>query len=155
MLLVSRNQPDQGARVTAHYNTNSTALDPLCEIYESTKLRKAQASLGREDDVIRLFSAAKPDEGGSNFGPVQVVIVNHGVWPATDVPLAEMTLEQWKSTLDTNLTSSFLVVREYLKQLQASSEALKEKAAVILVGGTSGKFGEADHADFAASKSGT
>ena len=40
-----------------------------------------------------------------------------------DVSVVDMSLEQWKSTFDINMTSSFLVVREYLKQLAQATSA--------------------------------
>ena len=83
-----------------------------------------------------------------------MIIVNHGYWPPEDVPIVQMTLDQWESTVSTDLTSSFLVTREYLRQLVAAPEVLKENAAVVLIGSTAGKYGEAGHADYAASKSG-
>jgi NAD(P)-dependent dehydrogenase (short-subunit alcohol dehydrogenase family) len=53
-----------------------------------------------------------------------------------------MSLERWRTTIDTNLTSSFLVTREYLKQLKTASSDSKEKAAIIFIGSTAGKYGE-------------
>jgi NAD(P)-dependent dehydrogenase (short-subunit alcohol dehydrogenase family) len=53
-----------------------------------------------------------------------------------------MSLDRWKTTIDTNLTSSFLVTREYLKQLKTASLESKEKAAIIFIGSTAGKYGE-------------
>jgi NAD(P)-dependent dehydrogenase (short-subunit alcohol dehydrogenase family) len=94
------------------------------------------------------------DSAVQAFGPVQVLVVNHGYWPPADVPLVQMSLEQWNSTVATDLTSSFLVIRKYLQQLETASESLKEKAAVVLIGSTAGKYGEAGHADYAACKSG-
>ena len=87
---------------------------------------------------------------------IQILVVNHGIWPTDDVPVARMTLEQWNNTISTNLTSSFLVVREYLRRLEnpAVSDVQREKAAIILIGSTAGKYGEAGHADYASSKSG-
>ena len=35
-----------------------------------------------------------------------------------------------------------------------ATEAQKEQAAIVLIGSTAGKFGEAGHADYAACKSG-
>lgn len=87
-------------------------------------------------------------------GPVQVVIVNHAIYPTLDVPIARMTLDQWNNTITTNLTSSFLVCREYLKHLESAPSTVKEKAAIVLIGSTAGKYGEANHADYAATKSG-
>lgn len=87
---------------------------------------------------------------------VQILVVNHGIWPKDDVPLVDMTLSQWDNTLQSNLTSSFLVCREYLRALSkpGTSAVLKENASIVLVGSTAGKFGEAGHADYAVSKGG-
>ncbi|KAF7350471.1 hypothetical protein MVEN_01352700 [Mycena venus] len=139
----------QGAKVTAHYNTTSSTLSTLITEFGSTRIVAAQANLTAEDDVARLFS-----ESTAALGPVQVVIINHGIWPTEDVPVAKMSLARWQGTLDTNLTGAFLVAREYLRGLEGASEALKEKASICFVGSTSGKYGEAGHADYAASKSG-
>ncbi|KAJ7249418.1 NAD-P-binding protein [Mycena rebaudengoi] len=124
------------AKVTAHYNSNASSLDAL-----------AQADLAVEEDVARLFS------GSTSLGAVQVAVINHGFWPTADEPVAEMSLERWRSTMDTNLTSSFLVSREYLRQLESASDDVKSKASILFVGSTAGKYGEAGHADYAASKS--
>jgi NAD(P)-dependent dehydrogenase (short-subunit alcohol dehydrogenase family) len=65
-----------------------------------------------------------------------------------------MTTEQWDRTISANLTSSFLVCREYLRYLRASVDSVKDKASVVLIGSTAGKYGEANHGDYAISKSG-
>ncbi|KAJ7716587.1 NAD-P-binding protein [Mycena maculata] len=136
----------QGSKVTAHYNTNATTVDPLVAEFGSERVVATQANLSAEEDVARMFT-------GSALGPVQVIIINHGVWPQADEPVARMSLERWRSTIDTNLTASFLVAREYLRQLETAPEVLKEKASILFVGSTAGKYGEAGHADYASSKS--
>ena len=71
--------------------------------------------------------------------------------------MSRMTLKQWNRTINANLTSSFLVTREYLKGLENLPEdrkGLKNKAAIVLVGSTAGKYGEPGHADYSATKSG-
>ncbi|KAF8189900.1 NAD-P-binding protein [Mycena galopus ATCC 62051] len=138
----------QGAKLTAHYNTTASTLDPLIAEFGSTRVVAAQANLTAEDDVARLFA-----ESTVALGPVQVVIINHGIWPTEDAPVARMTLQRWQTTLDTNLTGAFLVAREYLRGLEKASDVLKEKASICFVGSTAGKYGEAGHADYAASKS--
>lgn len=94
------------------------------------------------------------EEATNTFGSVQVLIVNHGYWPPEDVPLMRMTLDQWNSTISTDLTSTFLVIREFLRNLEKATPAQKEKAAIVMIGSTAGKFGEAGHSDYAACKSG-
>ena len=142
-----------GAKVTAHYNTNATSLDRLVGESGADNLQKLQADLGVEGDTIRMFSGI--DKG--RFGPAQVIIVNHAIYVAEDVPLSQMSLEQWDRTITANLTSSFLAIREFLKALESVGEGrgdLKDKAAIVLVGSTAGKYGEPGHADYSATKSG-
>lgn len=138
----------QGACVTAHYNTTSSTLDTLVAEFPD-RVRLAQANLSVEENVKKLFESAD----NSTFGPVVVAVANHGYYVGDDVMVVDMSLEQWQSTLNTNLTSSFLVCREYLRSLRNASDTVKSKANIILVGSTAGKFGEAAHADYAASKS--
>ena len=91
------------------------------------------------------------------FGPVQVIIVNHATFVVEDTPLSQMTLQRWDRTINANLTSSFLVIREYLKGLESLGEdgsGLKDKAAIILVGSTAGKYGKVGHGDYSVTKSG-
>jgi len=139
---------EQGAIVTAHFNSNSKSLEPLLGNNNSGKIQAVKADLRVEEDVVKLFASAQ-----HTFGSVQIIIVNHGIWVVEDDYLWEMSLDRWRTTIDTNLTSSFLVTREYLKQLKTASLDSKEKAAIIFIGSTAGKYGEAGHADYAASKS--
>lgn len=139
-----------GANVTAHYNTTSSTLGPLLAEYGTSRVQVAQANLGKEEDALRMFGSLKDNP----FGPVQVLIANHGYYPPTDVPVAEMSLAQWESTFTSNMTSTFLVVREYLKQLARATDAQKEKASIVIIGSTAGKYGEIAHADYSAAKSG-
>lgn len=132
-----------GARVTAHYNTNIGQLQPR------TGIVSLQADVRSEQDVRRLFEQAAEKNGG----PVTVLVANHGIWPSNDAPIAGMTLEQWSNTLSVNLTGTFLLCREFLKGLETASKVDKEAASIIFVGSTAGKFGEAGHGDYAASKS--
>ncbi|KZS89376.1 NAD(P)-binding protein [Sistotremastrum niveocremeum HHB9708] len=133
-----------GCYVTAHYNSNLAPLQPLIDQYGADRITALKADLTVEKDVIHLFSA---------IPTVQVAVINHGIWPTEDVPVASMSLAQWERTIACNLTSSFLVAREYLKKLSIAPENIKDKASIVLIGSSSGRFGEAGHADYSASKS--
>ena len=85
------------------------------------------------DDVVRRL------EG------LDLLIVNHGVWPPDDVPLAGMGDEQWEGTLRANLDSVFFVCR-------AAIPHLPDGGRIVLVASTAGQRGEAFHADYAATK---
>lgn len=140
---------EQGSNVVGHYNTNADSLKSAFSHIDSNHFSTARADLTSESDVKLMFDSF--DES-----PIQVLVVNHGIWPYKDVSLAQMSLEQWNKTISTNLTSSFLIIREFLNRLgrSSTSDVIREKAAVVLVGSTAGKYGEAGHVDYAASKSG-
>jgi len=138
--------PAIGAKVTAHYYTHSGPLEDLSKTYPDLQI--VQSDLSNEASVVNMFSTVV-----DNAGPVQVLVVNHASWVLENVQVAEMALEQWNHTISSNLTSSFLVCREYLKHLKNAQLEAKEKAAIVLIGATAGKYGDTGHADFAASKS--
>lgn len=130
--------------MTAQYNSQTGYLSSIC----NSSLTIIRADLTKEDDVANLFR-----EAHDQFGSVAIVVINHGIWPTQDVAVVDMSLERWQKTIDTNLTSSFLVARQYLRGLKEASEECKAKASIVTIGSTAGKVGEAYHADYASSKS--
>jgi 3-oxoacyl-[acyl-carrier protein] reductase len=79
------------------------------------------------------------------FGRLDAFVVNAGIWPPDPVALADMSIEQWRQTVATNLDSVFYGCR-------AAAPALKEGGAVVIISSTAGQRGEAFHADYAATK---
>ncbi|KAI0704061.1 NAD(P)-binding protein [Earliella scabrosa] len=141
--------PELGARVTAHYNTNRAPLDPLLQEHGELRVRAVSGDLSQETAVESLFASASAEP----FGPVQVVVVNHARFEERYVPVTQMSLDQWDTTMKTNLTSSFLVVREYMRALEKAGDAVRDTAAIVLVGSNGGKWGAHGHMDYVAAKS--
>ena len=54
-----------------------------------------------------------------------------------------MSVEQFRRTIDVNLTGTFLFTKHFLRNL----EPTQEPPSVIIIGSTAGRFGEAGHAD--------
>jgi NAD(P)-dependent dehydrogenase (short-subunit alcohol dehydrogenase family) len=136
-----------GAKVTAHYNTTPRELSAVTD----SKLVALQADVTSEDAVQKLFEQAQSKQGGA----VQVLVVNHGVFVTQDAALADMPLSQWRSTNSVNLDGSFLLCREFLRRLREQTSTSSEQGnatSVTFIGSTAGKFGEANHADYASSK---
>jgi 3-oxoacyl-[acyl-carrier protein] reductase len=131
----------EGARVLVHYHRGEERARALAEEMDGAPI--AQADLTVEADVERLFEAAR-----AALGTVDVCVQMHGVWPQEDVPVWELPLERWEETLRLNLTTTFLVARAYLREVERTGHG-----ALVLVGSTAGVFGEAGHADYAAAKS--
>ncbi len=78
-------------------------------------------------------------------GGLDILVINHGVWPADDVPVAKMTDEQWESTRRANLDAVIYVTR-------AAIPKLRDGGTIVLVASTAGQRGEAFHTDYAATK---
>lgn len=84
-------------------------------------------------------------EAAKALGGLDLLIVNHGVWPPDDVPVDAMSDAQWERTRRANLDSVLYVCR-------AAVPLLPEGGKVVLVSSTAGQRGEAYHADYAATK---
>src|SRR5437660_7784884 len=121
----------EGAEVVAHYHLGRERAEALGDV------ALVGADLTSEDEVERMFVEA---------GPLDVCAAVAGVWPSEDAPGWELALERWRAPLGANLTTPFLTARGFLRQLEGDG-------SLVLVGSTAGIFGEAGHADYAASKS--
>jgi len=98
------------------------------------------ADLSALSGTTSLFDRAERE-----FGGLDIFVGNAGIWPATDVPLADMTDEQWRRTMSENLDNMFYSTR-------AAARRLERGGRIVLVSSTAGQRGEAYHADYAASK---
>lgn len=90
--------------------------------------------------VSQLFAEAKAALGG-----LDGFVANHGIWPSAETPLASLAPERWRETLRVNLDGVFLTTRAALGVLRAGGR-------IVMVSSTAGQRGEANHADYAASK---
>ena len=130
-----------GCKVTAQVNRNTDSLnDQACDA-----LHVVRADVAVECQVSDLFAHAV-----AKHGPLHILILNHGVFRAADVPMHEMSMSDWNETININLTGSFLCARSFLAQLRPD---MAYKPSICIVGSTAGKYGEAFHADYASSKS--
>jgi 3-oxoacyl-[acyl-carrier protein] reductase len=94
------------------------------------------------------------------FGRLDILVVNHGVWEAGDAPIARMAEAQWRRTLAVNLDSVFGLVQAAVAQMErqhgteSSSPSDQGRAGghIVLISSTAGQRGEANHADYAATK---
>ena len=129
-----------GARLILHYNNSRAQAEALATELDGTTV---QADLRREEGNDTMFATAL-----EHHPRIDGIVVNAGIW-SEDVPLHNMSLDQWRNTLDGNLTSAFLTCRGFLRHLQ---EQPRESASIVLVASTAALFGEACHADYSAAK---
>jgi 3-oxoacyl-[acyl-carrier protein] reductase len=135
----------EGASVVLHYHRNAGPAETLRAELGDAALPVA-ADLRDESQAASMFDAAT-----SRFGRVDAVVVNAGIWSPEAVPLHSMSVQQWRNTLETDLTSAFLTCRAFLQHL---ADVPRDAASIVLVGSTAALLGEADHADYAAAKAG-
>lgn len=92
------------------------------------------------------------EEAARVFGRLDCLIVNHGIWPSHDAPIAAMSDAQWSQTLGVNLDSVFGLVSGMVAQLDAQPQIFAQRGHIVLISSTAGQRGEAFHADYAVTK---
>ena len=104
---------EAGARVVFSYKTTRDRAQALVdECGGDGGCRAIRQELASAEDGEALIAAA-----AAVFGRLDVVVVNHGIWPAHDQPIATMPTEQWRETLGINLDSVFGLVRAGTRQM--------------------------------------
>jgi 3-oxoacyl-[acyl-carrier protein] reductase len=106
---------------------------------------------------------SSPAEGGvlvrsavQAFGRLDVLVVNHGIWEAREIPISAMAEDQWRRTLAVNLDSVFGLVQAGVAQMESQGRDQSGHPAgyIVLISSTAGQRGEACHADYAVTKGG-
>jgi 3-oxoacyl-[acyl-carrier protein] reductase len=138
-----------GARVAFNYRTakdraeilaNECGGEPVCRAF-ARDLDSSEAGRALVEETIAAF------------GRIDCLVVNHGIWPPEDAPIAMMGEEQWRRTMDVNLDSVFGLVQAAVGAMQRQTASKGEvRGHVVLVSSTAGQRGEAFHADYAVSK---
>jgi 3-oxoacyl-[acyl-carrier protein] reductase len=135
-----------GAKVVFSYqNAAERAQALVAECGGEEHCRAVQQELSTPDDGRALVAAAV-----AAFGKLDCLIVNHGIWPAHDQPIATMSDAQWRGTLSINLDSVFGLVQAGTAAMLTNDTAVK--GHIVLIASTAAQRGEAFHADYAASK---
>ena len=127
----------EACEIVVHYHRGRERAEALAVDLGGSQI--VAADLTDEGQVERLFEAA---------GALDVCVAVAGVWPEEDLPLWQLPLERWETTLRANLTATFLTARGFMREVEKSGHG-----SLVLVGSTAGLFGEAGHADYAAAKS--
>jgi glucose 1-dehydrogenase len=140
-----------GASVTVNYRSgDDAASEVVAEIAgNGGEAIAVQADVSRPDDCRRLFEAAE-----ARFGPVDILVANAGI--QRDSAFGDMTLEDWQTVIDVNLTGQFLCAQEAVARFRrrgpvATSSALGK---ILFMNSVHQAIPWAGHANYAASKGG-
>jgi NAD(P)-dependent dehydrogenase (short-subunit alcohol dehydrogenase family) len=124
---------------------------------DTTALKEAVGSLNPGDGSVRGYLCDVRDEAGlaamaadalTAFGRIDVLVHNSGIAGPT-APLWETAPEQWRETVETNLTGAFLACRSVLPCMVA-----RGSGSVVVIGSMTGKRPLYGRTPYAASKTG-
>jgi 3-oxoacyl-[acyl-carrier protein] reductase len=142
---------EAGARVAFSYRQARDRAEALArECGGADRCVSIEQELSTPADGRCLVAAAV-----KAFGRLDILVVNHGVWPADDAPIAQMSDEQWRTTLAVNLDSVFGLVQAAVGQMEDQEPSPKPGTTaghIVLISSTAGQRGEAYHADYAVTK---
>lgn len=142
----------QGANVVITYHSSATgALDTQKQIEDTSSSETiiAQLDVGNEDNVKAVFQ-----ETYNKWGHLDILVSNAGI--QKDSPFVEMSLDDWKSVIETNLTGAFLCAREATKIFRKQGVTKRSKAAgkIIFISSVHEVIPWAGHVNYAAAKGG-
>jgi gluconate 5-dehydrogenase len=102
---IARGLAQAGAAIALN-GRDETKLAAAAEILRAKEARVTTAPFDVTDGAASTAAVAKLE---AEFGPIDILVNNAGI--QRRAPLAEMTEQQWREVIDTNLTSAFLVAR--------------------------------------------
>ena len=142
----------EGAQVVINYVDHPENADALVQdiINSGGKAMSIQADVSNEDQVVAMF-----DKMISTYGTIDILVNNAGL--QMDATLTEMSLHQWKTVLDVNLTGQFLCSREAAKEFKKRGmipERSKALGKIICMSSVHEIIPWGGHANYAASKGG-
>jgi 3-oxoacyl-[acyl-carrier protein] reductase len=136
-----------GAKVAFSYQKARTQAEALAKECGEKNCHAIASNLNSPDSARALVA-----EAIKLFGRIDILVANHGVWPAKDVAIENMTDEQWHSTLSINLDAVFGLVKYTVAQMKSQPRLGSAAGHIVLISSTSGQRGEAYHCDYSATK---
>jgi len=136
-----------GAKVVFSYQKARSQAEALARECGESDCHAISSNLN-DPDSARVLVA----EATKHFGRIDILIANHGVWPAEDVAIEKMSDQQWRSTVSINLDGVFGLVKHTVAQMKAQPRKGSAAGHIVLISSTSGQRGEAFHCDYSATK---
>lgn len=133
---------DAGAHVVIGYRAREADAHA---VVNECRARGVNAHAVGADIGTRSGAEALVTEANRVLGGIDFFVANAGIWPVEPVPMADMDDERWVRTMRENVDAMFFCVR-------AIARVIADHGRIVMVSSTAGQRGEADHADYAASK---
>jgi glucose 1-dehydrogenase len=135
-----------------NYVSAPEAAQRVVEKIESmgSRAMAIEADVSKEDAVRDMFERMRSEVGG-----IDILVNNAGL--QRDAAFPDMTLEQWRSVLDVNLTGAFLCSRAAARQMMRQGprpERSRAAGKIICISSVHERIPWAGHVNYAASKGG-
>lgn len=149
---IARSVAAAGASVVINYRSSRDAAERICaEITDQGGTAvPIQADVSKPEDCSRLFKEAQEALGG-----LDILVANAGI--QRDAAFTELTLDDWRTVLEVNLTGQFLCAQEAVRRFRQQGLEPTRSAALGKVIFTSSVHQEipwAGHANYATAKGG-
>ena len=137
-----------GARVAFSYRQAAGQANTLsAECGGSNYCLPIQQNLNTAEEGEALVASTL-----AAFGDLDILVVNHGIWPANEASIATMTAAQSRRTQAINVDSVFGLIHATAAHMLTRPVCDAARGHIVLVASAAGQRGEANHADYAASK---
>ena len=141
-----------GADVVVNYVTKPETAERVAAEIQAGGVRALaiRADVSREDQVQAMFA-----EAAAAWGGVDILVNNAGL--QKDAAFADMTLQQWNTVIDVNLTGMFLCSREAVRSMIARGireDVSRAAGKILCMSSVHQRIPWAGHVNYAASKGG-
>lgn len=141
-----------GADVLVNYHSDEAGARETAEAVEAAGRRAVlyKADVSKEDQVLAMYQALF-----DAFGRIDVCVPNSGI--QLNAPFHEMTMDQWRTVIDINLTGQFVCAREAVKAFrrQGIDKRISYSAGkIVFMSSVHDLIPWEGHANYAAAKGG-
>jgi 3-oxoacyl-[acyl-carrier protein] reductase len=138
---------EAGARVVFNYQQARHSAEKLVKECGPARCAAVACDLSGTGTARSLVAATV-----KRFGRLDILVANHGIWPAQDVSIENMADDQWAKTVAVNLDGVFALVKHSVAQMKQQKKTAGVAGHIVLISSTSGQRGEAYHTDYSATK---
>jgi 3-oxoacyl-[acyl-carrier protein] reductase len=131
-----------GAAVAVNFRSREA---DAAELVESIRSGGGSARAFRADLSDETEAAGLLEEVRQRLGDVTLLVNNAGIWEGTRIE--RLPLAAWERTFAMNMRSMFLVSRGVVPMMRRAGGG-----RIVNIASTAGQRGEAEHADYAATK---
>jgi glucose 1-dehydrogenase len=149
---IARAMATAGANVIVNYSSKEETANSVVQEIKDTggKAVAVKADVSNEDQVFAMFEKTIDE-----YGTIDILVNNAGV--QKDAHFVDMSLNQWRSVLDINLTGAFLCAREAAKEFIRRGivpERSRAAGKIIFISSVHEAIPWAGHVNYASSKGG-